>query len=86
MIKYLILWIYYHAVHSLNRDFELAMFFKGSQEIESQIEPKKDASLDLAVIKIPFVCEVISSKFNPNNVVETPIESIKQFEVTKMKI
>ena len=26
--------ILYHAVHNLNRDFELAMFFKGSQEIE----------------------------------------------------
>ena len=34
--------ILYHAVYNLNRDFKLAMFFKGSQEIENQIEPKKD--------------------------------------------
>ena len=35
------------------------------------------------MIKIPFICEVISYKFNPNNVVETPLKVFKQFEVTE---
>ena len=59
------------------------MFFKGSQEIESQIEPKKDVSLDLAVIKIPFISEVISFKLTTNNVVKTPLKFLNNLKLLR---